>query len=82
MPIVEKDGKFYPLRTDGKPYKQGYTSRAKAEAAIEKAAAFWGSKGPTKDVPEAVEDIGAGEDTAAERKRLGILPYYKARGEF
>ena len=44
MGVQEKGGRWFPVKKNGKLYKTGYSSKAKAEAALAKGSAYWASR--------------------------------------
>lgn len=52
--------KWFPIRKDGKPYKTGYSTREKAEAALSKSTEYWASRaaGGTTGGDESDAELG------------------------
>ena len=77
MAVKEIGGRWFPLKANGKPYKQGHASKAQAEAALAKAQAYWASRAGPPSAPSTSpepDDLDNDPDTSHDRQVLGIPP--------
>ena len=72
MAVVEKNGRWFPVGKNGKPWKSSFPSQTKAKAALIKADAYWASRGAITS-PGAAPGTSEAAPPAEEERGLKTL---------